>query len=68
MVCKGICIRYKAQSPRSQIKYKYDGNSQKRCSVCDEFITWDGRDCPCCGVKLRTKPHKKMQEIKVKRI
>lgn len=29
---------------------------QKRCQVCEIFINWDGKHCPCCGYKLRTKP------------
>jgi len=29
---------------------------QKRCSICEIFIIWDGANCPCCGMNLRTNP------------
>ena len=29
---------------------------QKRCQVCAIYIRWDGIWCPCCGLRLRTKP------------
>ena len=53
MVCKGICIRHKAQKPVSQGRY---ATGQKRCQVCEIFIKWGGLWCPCCGYRLRTKP------------
>ena len=54
MVCKGICKRYKAIKPSGKIT-RY-GVGQKRCSVCDLFVEWDGNNCPCCGINLRTRP------------
>jgi hypothetical protein len=53
MTCKGICHRHRAQE-RSGGRY---ANGQKRFQVCEIFIKWDLLSCPCCGFKLRTKPH-----------
>ena len=54
MTCKGICLRHKAQKPVDSGRY---ASGQKRCQVCEIFIKWDLLSCPCCGFKLRTKPH-----------
>lgn len=54
MVCKGICHRYKSGKPHG-INSRYEFG-QKRCSICEIFIKWDGKHCPCCGYVLRTKP------------
>ena len=54
MTCKGICSRYKSGKP-SGINNRY-GIGQKRCSVCEVFMIWGGKHCPCCGYVLRTKP------------
>ena len=47
---------------------------QKRCSVCEIFIQWDGNPyCPCCNYKLRTRSfrgwgmRKKYKEDTIKR-
>ena len=24
-----------------------------RCRACQIYLTWEGRDCPCCGQRLR---------------
>ena len=53
MVCKGICIRYKAHKPFGIGRY---ANGQKRCQVCNMFRNWDGIFCPCCGYRLRNGP------------
>jgi len=47
MSCKGICVSYKATG-------RYCDN-QKRCTVCNVFISWNGSRCPCCGLPLRTR-------------
>jgi len=54
MACKGICPRFKAKKPFGA-NGRYE-NGQKRCSICNLFINWDGKYCPCCGYVLRTKP------------
>ncbi|WP_316505610.1 hypothetical protein [Nitrosopumilus sp.] len=72
MVCKGICIRYKSGRPFG-INSRYE-NGQKRCSICEIFINWDGKYCPCCGYVLRTKPkgtqtrHRLMELQQIKRM
>jgi hypothetical protein len=53
MVCKGICIRHKAQKPVGSGRY---ATGQKRCQICEIFIKWDGIFCPCCGYRLRNGP------------
>jgi hypothetical protein len=54
MVCKGICIRHKADKPAgSDGRY---ASGQKRCQICEIFIKWEGVFCPCCGYRLRNGP------------
>lgn len=53
MVCKGVCHKYKAKWGSHQFRY---ASGQKRCNVCEIFVSWDGRHCPCCGMMLRTRP------------
>ncbi len=53
MVCKGICVRHKAMKPVGIGRYS---TGQKRCQICEIFLTWDGVWCPCCGYRLRTRP------------
>jgi hypothetical protein len=57
MVCKGICQQHKALRPAngSGGGRRYSAG-QKRCTICELFIKWDGLWCPCCGCRLRTKP------------
>ncbi len=52
MVCKGTCNQYKARWKRQQLRY---ASGQKRCNVCELFVNWEGHNCPCCGMKLRTR-------------
>jgi hypothetical protein len=54
MVCKGICIRHRAQKPPSAFGRYASG--QKRCQVCEIFLNWEGIWCPCCGYRVRTRP------------
>ena len=71
LVCKGTCVRHKAQKPLGVSRYNL---GQKRCSICEIFINWDGRHCPCCSYVLRTKPkgtqtrHRLMVLQQIKRI
>ena len=55
MVCKGICGQYKAKRSTLSTRHRYKAG-QRRCSVCEIYIKWEGRWCPCCGLTLRTKP------------
>jgi hypothetical protein len=54
MVCKGMCIKYKAGKTYGQ-NNRYEVG-QKRCTVCELFIKWSGKHCPCCGYMLRINP------------
>ena len=54
MACKGIHAKYADTSSNSN---HYIRNI-KRCTTCGIKIKWDGIRCPCCGYRLRTKPHK----------
>ncbi len=67
MVCKGTCVRYKAKRSNLPYNLRYV-SGQKRCSVCEIYIDWDGNACPCCGFTLRTKPRntrdrRKLQDL-----
>lgn len=53
MVCKGLCAQHKARRGREGTRY---AAGQKRCQVCQTFLWWKGTNCPCCGMRLRTKP------------
>ena len=71
MTCKGGCIQHKAKRTHGINRYIA---GQKMCSVCEIFMYWDGRHCPCCNFTLRTKPRntknrRQLQMIKsIKRI
>ncbi len=53
MSCKGTCEQYKANKPIGIGRY---ASGQKRCQICELYISWDGLWCPCCGYRLRCKP------------
>ncbi len=63
MVCKGVCIRYKAMNTGGvHLRYK---NGQVRCNLCEIFLRaegvvvkdrFGGKYCKCCGNRIRTKP------------
>jgi len=62
LTCKGICSRYKAVGlAGSRGRYR---NGQKRCMPCEVFMDFDGLFCPCCGMKLRSKPRNKAYKAK----
>jgi hypothetical protein len=63
MVCKGICIRHRAQKPPGTGRYVI---GQKRCQICEVFIDWNGLWCPCCGYRLRTKPRNVRYKVKLR--
>ena len=52
-VCKGACHKYRATKEFGQTRY---ASGQSRCTLCDIYIRWDGRHCPCCRRRLRKKP------------
>ena len=66
MVCRGICLKYKAVKPTGRV-----GNTiryirglsryalgQKLCRNCNRWINWEGLFCPCCNLKVRQRPRK----------
>ena len=65
MVCKGICVRHRAQKPPGASGRYAIG--QKRCQVCEIFLKWDGMWCPCCGYRVRTRPrgHKFKERLRI---
>ena len=65
MVCKGICVRHRAQKPLGAFGRYATG--QKRCQVCEIFLKWDGMWCPCCGYRVRTRPrgHKFKERLRI---
>ena len=66
MICKGICIQYRAQRPAGSFGRYATG--QKRCQICAIFMRWDGLWCPCCGCRVRTKPRNSKFKQKLKTI
>ncbi len=63
MTCKGICDQHKAKKPLGIGRY---ASGQKRCQICEIFIKWEGKWCPCCGYRLRCKPRNIVYKDKLK--
>ena len=61
--CNGVCVRYKAKKPASGGRYE---NGQKRCQVCEVFLKTDEMWCPCCGLRLRSKPRNSKYKAKLR--
>ena len=55
MYCKGVCSNHAVKKPRTTKGGRYE-SGHKRCSICEIYIIWDGKSCPCCGCNLRAKP------------
>jgi len=55
MQCKGICSNHDVKKLRPGHSGRYE-SGQKRCSLCEIYIIWDGDRCPCCSCILRKKP------------
>ena len=53
MSCKGKCEAIRGLKPGNGSRY---ASGQKRCNECELFILYDGVRCPCCNLKLRSKP------------
>ena len=54
-ICKGICVSHKAKKKAGDLRYVI---GHKFCIDCQIFMKWEGIYCPCCGIKLRTKPRR----------
>ncbi len=63
MTCNGQCHKYKAQKPFGIGRYTA---GQKRCQNCEIFVECKGVKCPCCGQRLRNKPHRPTPEQKLR--
>ncbi|KEQ56298.1 hypothetical protein SCCGRSA3_01876 [Marine Group I thaumarchaeote SCGC RSA3] len=65
-VCKGICVRFRATGYVGKHRYE---KGQKRCPVCEIFMTYPEVRCPCCSIKLRVTPrgNNARKEIQKKR-
>lgn len=61
MTCRNICEKYIAVKPTEIGRYL---EGQRRCQVCERYITWEGLWCPCCSYRLRTKPRNKKYKAK----
>jgi len=61
MVCKGICVKYKAKKIWKTSSYAI---GQSKCKNCDIFMMLDGVFCPCCGCRLRTHPRNRKAKEK----
>lgn len=65
--CLNTCGQYRG------VYKKYKGESAytkgfKRCSICDIIIDYEGLYCPCCSVRLSSRPRGKgRKKIEVKR-
>ncbi|RPJ24788.1 MAG: hypothetical protein EHM25_14105 [Nitrosopumilales archaeon] len=53
MTCKNVCEKFKSTK---SLRGSYYAEGNKRCQVCEVFIKWNGKNCPCCRSNLRTKP------------
>ena len=56
--CREICTKLYKPLPRKYGVKRYL-SGQKRCSVCEAWIQWDGFHCPCCGANVRLRPEAK---------
>ena len=64
MHCKGICSNHALKKPSVKNVGRYE-SGQKRCSFCEVYLKWDGRNCPCCGTALRAKPRNSLGRDKL---
>ena len=54
MYCRNLCTQYKVVRPARGSPYLI---GLKRCIHCKIYMIFDGTRCPCCSVRLRTRPH-----------
>ena len=67
MPCNDKCIREYNAKPAIGGGYAHYQKGLKRCMICLVWIDWEELWCPCCNVKLRTKPRKNMAKNADKR-
>ena len=49
-MCNDLCQKYRTTRV-GPARQRYFGNV-KWCNHCQVRMEWDGRYCPCCGIKL----------------
>ena len=55
--CRKICIRFLDKRPVKRDESRYNLPNAKRCmGKCNIPLIFEGRNCPCCDVPLRTRP------------
>ena len=52
MSCRDICKHVKVKRTKHVSMY---AQGFKRCTLCEVYVDWQGKFCPCCGLQLRTK-------------
>ena len=76
MVCKGRCAHYMAKVKRflntnSRTGLQVDNRvlypGLCRCTTCDLYLIWEGRFCPCCGIRVCRCVRKKTQPPSLER-
>ena len=59
--CIGACSRYRSSKLEgSRLRYAF---GDKWCCYCSIFMKCDGRKCPCCRTRLRTRPVKRSASV-----
>jgi hypothetical protein len=66
--CRGYCNLHNELVTSTVCAGHWDKPNSRRCSVCEVFMIYPGRFCPCCHTLLRTKPHTKTAKERLKRI
>jgi hypothetical protein len=59
--CHGKCSQYRSKRIITGGN-RYLGTG-KRCQICDIFIEYEGRFCPCCNARLRFRPRHKSKNL-----
>jgi len=54
MTCNRVCLEYSVSYGGR--KGTYNDPLVKRCAECEVYLKYEGRFCPCCGAKLRSRP------------
>ena len=62
MYCRNLCTRYKVVRPARGSPYLI---GLKRCIHCKIYMMFEGTRCPCCSVRLRTRPHNTRSKEKI---
>ena len=58
MACSGACYEM-----NGVMEYAPYSSGAKYCSGCGIYLLTSSHTCPCCSVRLRTKPKKRKSSI-----